>query len=295
MPNPPPPRLLATLADLLGPKGFTADKAVMEPWLTDWRGRYRGAAAAVLSPATAHDVAEIVRLCAADGVPLVPQGGNTSMVGGATPDASGRSLLLSLRRMNRIRSVDPEAGMAVCEAGVILADLHSAAGEVGRRFPLSLGAKGSATVGGLVSTNAGGTQVLRFGTMRGLVQGLEAVLPDASLYEGLAPLRKDNRGYDIRQLLIGAEGTLGVVTAASLRLVPAAAARAAAWVGLASPEQGLRLLRRLERSLGEAVESFEIVPKSALDLVIAHIPGTRAPLGRAHRWNALVEAVGAEA
>jgi hypothetical protein len=168
--------LLEKLAAGLGPKGFTREPSAMSPWLEDWRKRYRGAAAALVSPATTEEVVQIVRLCAAEGVPLVPQGGNTSMVAGAIPDRMGESLLLSLRRMNRIRSVSAVAHSAVCEAGVILSDLHAAAAEAGRRFPLSLGAKGSATVGGLISTNAGGTQVLRFGTMRGLVQGLEAVL-----------------------------------------------------------------------------------------------------------------------
>jgi FAD/FMN-containing dehydrogenase len=177
---------------------------------------------------------------------------------------------------------------------VILSDLHDAAAEARRRFPLSLAAKGSATIGGLVSTNAGGTQVLRFGTMRGLVQGIEAVLPDGSLFEGLSPLRKDNRGYDLRQLLIGSEGTLGIVTAASLKLVPAIGARAVAWVGLATPEQGLQLLRRLEAALGEAVESFEIVPRCSLDLVLEHVAGTRAPLAEPHPWNALIEATAPE-
>jgi FAD/FMN-containing dehydrogenase len=291
MANPPPPALLQALERLLGPKGYTADAGDLDPWLTDWRGRYRGAVAAMLSPASTQETAEIVRLCAEAGVPLVPQGGNTSMVAGATPGPEGDSLLLSLRRMNRIRSLCIETDQAVCEAGVILAGLHAAAAEVGRRFPLSLGAKGSATIGGLVSTNAGGTQVLRFGTMRGLVLGLEAVLPDGAVFEGLTALKKDNRGYDLRQLLIGAEGTLGVVTAATLRLVAAVGARAVAWIGLESPAKALQLLRRLETSTGEAVESFELVPRAALDLVLAHVPGTRAPLTQPHPWNVLVEAV----
>ena len=294
MPRPPSPTLLQSLERLLGPKGFTADPAEMEPWLTDWRGRWQGAAAAMLAPAGAPDVAEAVRLCAAEGVAIVPQGGNSSMVGGATPDAGGASILLSLRRMNRIRSLDPAANVAVCEAGVILAALHEAALAAGRRFPLTLGAKGSATIGGLVSTNAGGTQVLRFGTMRGLVLGLEAVLADGSLFDGLASLRKDNRGYDLKQLLIGAEGTLGVVTAASLKLVPAVAGRAVAWVGVASPAAALALLRHCEAALGDAVEAFELVPASSLDLVLSHVPGTRAPLGEPHPWNVLVESVSAE-
>ncbi len=283
--------LLDRLANLLGPKGFTADAATMAPWLVDWRGRYHGAAAAMLSPASTQKVADAVRLCAAAGAALVPQGGATSMVGGATPDASGDALILSLRRMNRIRALDAEADLATCEAGVVLAALHERAIEAGRRFPLTLGAKGSATIGGLVSTNAGGTQVLRFGNMRRLVLGLEAVLPNGEIYDGLAALKKDNRGYDLGQLLIGAEGTLGIVTAASLRLVPAIGARAVAWIGVATPEAALRLLRHTEATLSEAIESFELIPRSSLDLVLAHVPGARAPLAEAQPWNVLIEAV----
>ncbi len=290
MANRPSSTLLRKLSDLLGPKGYSDDPQTLAPWLTDWRGRYHGSVEAMLSPASTEEVAALVSLCADAGCALVPQGGNSSMVGGATPGGEGDALLLSLRRMNRLRSISPEAGLATCEAGMILSHLHEAAGAVGRRFPLSLGAKGSATVGGLISTNAGGTQVLRFGTMRGLVAGIEAVLPDGSVYNGLRALKKDNRGYDLRQLLIGAEGTLGVVTAASLRLVPAVGARAVAWVGLSSPDRALTLLRLLEERTGEAVESFELVPQSALDLVLAHVPGTRYPLEDAHPWHVLVEA-----
>ncbi|HYI41931.1 MAG TPA: FAD-binding oxidoreductase [Allosphingosinicella sp.] len=290
----PSPALLDSLESLLGPRGFTRDPDSLAPWLSDWRGRYRGQAAALLSPASTAEVRGIVARCAEARVALVPQGGNTSMVGGATPGADGHSLLLSLRRMNAVRSVSGEDNVAVAEAGVILSDLHDKAAAAGRRFPLSLGAKGSATVGGLVSTNAGGTQVLRFGPMRSLVLGLEAVLPDGSLLEGLSALRKDNRGYDLKQLLIGAEGTLGVVTAASLKLVAAAGSRSVAWVGLGSPAAALALLRRLEARLGEAVESFELVPDDALALVLAGIPGTRAPLSGRHRWHVLVESVAPE-
>jgi FAD/FMN-containing dehydrogenase len=282
---------LADLADRLGPRGFTRETKEMEPWLTDWRGRYVGAAAALLSPASVAEVQEIVSRCAEARVALVPQGGNTSMVGGATPDSHGESLLLSTRRLNRIRSVAAEENVLVAESGVILAHVHEAAEQAGRRFPLSLGAKGSATIGGLVSTNAGGTQVLRFGPMRSLVLGLEAVLADGSLYSGLSALRKDNRGYDLKQLLIGAEGTLGVVTAASLRLVPAPGSRAVAWVGIASPADALALLRRLEGRLGESIEGFELVPREVLVSVLAHIPGVRSPLAELHAWNALVEMV----
>ncbi|HWL47130.1 MAG TPA: FAD-binding oxidoreductase, partial [Sphingomonadaceae bacterium] len=224
--NIPDPALLDALARRLGPRGFTTDQSDIAPWLTDWRGRVTGKAAALLSPADADEVADVVRMAAAARVAIVPQGGNSSMVAGATPDRSGGALLLSTRRMRAIRSVSAEDGVAVAEAGVILSDLHDAAEARGLRFPLSLASKGTATIGGLISTNAGGTQVLRFGPMRALVLGVEAVLPDGARFDGLSALRKDNRGYDLRQLLAGAEGTLGVITAASLRLVPAASRRA---------------------------------------------------------------------
>src|SRR5690606_17084837 len=207
--------------------------------------------AAILAPATTAQVAATMALAAELRVPLVPQGGNTSMVGGATPPADGSALILSLRRMNAIRAISAADDLAVCEAGVILSTLHDAAAAVGRRFPLSLGAKGSATIGGLVSTNAGGTQVLRHGTMRALVEGIEAVLPDGSVHRGLDALKKDNRGYDIKQLLIGAEGTIGVVTAASLRLVPAITDRAVGWIGVETPEAALALFRFAERVIGD--------------------------------------------
>src|SRR4051812_27087083 len=282
--------MLRDLAARLGARGFTRDSADMAPWLTDWRGRWPGRAAALASPVGTAEVQAIVARCAAGGIAIVPQGGNSSMVGGATPDEGGSALLLSLRRMKAIRSLSPDDNALVAEAGTILADVHAAAQGIGRRFPLTLGAKGSATVGGLVSTNAGGTQVLRFGPMRSLVLGLEAVLPDGSLFEGLSALRKDNRGYDLKQLLIGAEGTLGVVTAASLRLFSRPGSTAVAWAGLASPQAALALLRRLEESLGEAVESFELVPDEALQLVLRHVEGTRAPLEAAAPWNVLIEA-----
>jgi FAD/FMN-containing dehydrogenase len=291
MPSPPSDTLLRDLETRLGPRGFTRAAEDMAPWLSDWRGRYHGAAAALLSPASTEEVAAIVSRCAAEGVALVPQGGNSSMVGGATPGPDGQALLLSLRRMNRIRSLSAEDNALTAEAGAILANVHEAAATIGRRFPLTLGAKGSATIGGLVSTNAGGTQVLRFGPMRALVLGLEAVLPDGAIVSSLAPLRKDNRGYDLKQLLIGAEGTLGIVTAATLRLVPAIGARAVAWIGLDSPRAALALLRRLEARLGDSVESFELVPANALALVLRHVPGTRAPLETPQPWNLLVEAV----
>ncbi len=286
--------LAAAVARRIGADAVITDPDLIAPWLTDWRGRYHGKSALLLQPRSTADVAAIVQLAGAHRVPLVPQGGNTSMVGGATPDADGTAAILSLRRMNAIRRVDPDAGLAVAEAGVILSDLHDAALAQGRRFPLTLGAKGSATIGGLVSTNAGGTQVLRFGTMRALVLGVEAVLPDGSVHDGLAPLKKDNRGYDLNQLLIGAEGTLGVITAATLRLVPAVAARAVGWVGVESPHVALDLLRLCE-AMSDSIESFEIVPAHSLAAVLEHIPGARAPLAGPHPWHVLIESVASDA
>ncbi len=286
--------LIDDLAPVLGPKGITTDPADIAPWIVDWRRRYQGEASAILSPASTDEAAVIVRAAIRHRVPLVAQGGNSSMVGGATPPPDGSAMLLSLRRMTRMRALDADAGLAVCEAGVVLADLQAAALAQRRRFPLTLGARGSATVGGLVSTNAGGTQVLRWGTMRGLVAGLEAVLPNGEVYDGLAALKKDNRGYDLTQLLIGAEGTLGVVTASTLRLVPAIAQRGVAWIGVADPAAALVLLRRLQRQT-EAVESFELLPAETLAAVLVHVPGARSPLAGRHRWHVLVEAVTGDA
>lgn len=280
---------LDEFARILGPKGLITDPDDIAPWVNDWRGHYHGKTSAILSPASTEEVAACVRLAAEHDIPLVPQGGNTSMVGGATPPADGSALILSLRRMNHIRKIYTAANQAVCEAGVILSTLHDAAEKAGRRFPLSLGAKGSATIGGLISTNAGGTQVLRHGTMRGLVEGIEAVLPDGSIYNGLAPLKKDNRGYDLKQLLIGAEGTLGIVTAATLKLVPEITVGTTAWFGVGSPHEALKLLRTLEARLGPIIEGFEVMAAEPVGYVMAHIPDSRPPLANPAPWNALVE------
>lgn len=283
-------KLVDAVLHRFGARAVTTDPEAIAPWLSDWRGRYHGQAPALLSPGSTEEVAAIVGLASEHGVALVPQGGNSGMVGGATPPSDGSALILSLRRLDQIRSLSPEHNLAVAEAGVILANLRLAAEDSRRRFPLDLGARGSATVGGLVSTNAGGTQVLRFGTMRSLVAGVEAVLPDGSIHNGLAALKKDNRGYDLNQLMIGAEGTLGVITAATLRLVPGMVARAVAWVGVESPQHALELLRAIEARTS-AVESFEILPAHTLALVIDHIPGIRAPLGSDQPWHVLIEAV----
>jgi FAD/FMN-containing dehydrogenase len=287
--NDPRQRLIDEVRGRFGAKAALTDPADIEPWLTDWRGRWHGQSQAVLQPQSTEEVAAIVAVANEYGVPLVPQGGNTSMVGGATPPEDGSALILSLRRMNRIRLIDPAAKRVIAEAGVVLQALHQAVLEQGMRFPLTLGAKGSATIGGLISTNAGGTQVLRFGPMRALVDGIEAVLPDGTIHDGLSGLKKDNRGYSLDQLLVGAEGTLGIVTAARLKLVPAIHSRAVAWLGLSDPQKALDTLRALEGDT-DRIEGFEILPQESLDAVLAHIPGTRAPLDGRHDWHALVEA-----
>lgn len=275
----------------LGPKGFSDDPADLAPWLTDWRGRFTGRAAGLLSPATTAEVSAIVKIAAEHRIALVPQGGNSGMVAGATPDSSGNQFLLSLRRMNAISEFQPESNLIEVQAGVILQNLHDALHSFGRRFPLTLGGKGSATVGGLISTNAGGTQVLRHGTMRALVSGIEAVLPDGSIFNGLTPLKKDNRGYDVKHLLIGAEGTLGIVTRAVLQTAPALLDRCVMWAAVDSPDAAYQLLLHVEPRAKEALEGFEILPQSALDAVLRHIPGTRAPLSAPHPWHVLMEFV----
>ncbi len=282
---------LAEARALLGERGLTTDPDRMDAWLTDWRGRYTGRALALASPASTAEVAALVKLCAAHGVPIVPQGGNSGMAGGATPDESGRAIILSLRRMDAIRSLSAEAGQVVCEAGVILQTLHEAADAAGLRFPLTLGGKGSATIGGLISTNAGGTQVLRHGTMRAQVLGLEAVLASGAVLDLMSPLKKDNRGFDLKQLLIGSEGTLGIVTAACLRLLPAPVGRVTTWVGLGGIIEARTLLRQMERAMGDTLEGFEVVPAHCLQSVLAHQPAARAPLAGDHAWNALIECV----
>ena len=282
---------LSEARNLLGERGITTDADLLEPWLTDWRGRFTGRALALASPGSTAEVAALVKLSGEHGVPMVPQGGNSGMSGGATPDASGSAILLSLRRMDAVRAFDADARQITCEAGLVLQSLHETVEAKGLRFPLTLGGKGSATIGGLISTNAGGTQVLRHGVMRAQVLGLEAVLADGSVFEALTPLKKDNRGFDLKQLLIGSEGTLGIVTAATLRLVPAIADRAVLWAGLPSIHAARDLLLHAQSVAGDALEGFEVIPRRTLATVLEHYPGSRNPLRGQHEWNALVELV----
>jgi FAD/FMN-containing dehydrogenase len=282
---------LAAASALLGPRGVTLDADLMAPWLTDWRGRFTGRALALAAPSSAAEVSALVRLCAKHGVPIVPQGGNSGMCGGATPDETGHAIILSLRRMNAIRAFDMPGRKVVCEAGVVLQTLHETVAAQGLRFPLTLGGKGSATVGGLVSTNAGGTQVLRHGSMRAQVLGLEAVLADGGVFDGLTPLKKDNRGFDLKQLLIGSEGTLGIVTAATLHLLPAVAGRAVLWAGVPTLAGARELLLYFQDAAADALEGFEVMTQRTLDNVVGHLPGARPPLAGAHGWHALIELV----
>lgn len=289
--TPPAQPFLDAAHALLREGALVTDPDVIEPWLTDWRGRYTGRALAMALPANTAELAALVRLCAEHRVAIVPQGGNSGMCGGATPDASGDELIISLRRMTAIRAIDRVQRTVECEAGVILQSLHEAVAAEGLRFALTLGGKGSATVGGLISTNAGGTQVLRHGSMRAQVLGLEAVLPDGAVLNQLVPLKKDNRGFDLKQLLIGSEGTLGIVTAATLRLEPAVAARAVLWAGVGSIAAARKLLLHCEAAAGAALEGFEVMPHACLAAVLDYLPGARAPLAGEHAWHALIELV----
>ncbi|MFO1058019.1 MAG: FAD-binding oxidoreductase [Dongiaceae bacterium] len=275
---PPDPALLDRLREAAGPGGVIDDPDRLAQRLTDWRGTYHGHAAIALQPAGAAEVAAIVRLCAAAGVAIVPQGGNTNMVGSATPPASGEAVLLSLARLDRIRAVDPLDNTMTVEAGCILQAAQQAAAEADRLFPLSLGAEGSCQIGGNLSTNAGGIAVLRYGNARELVLGLEVVLPDGTLWDGLRTLRKDNTGYDLKQLFIGAEGTLGIITAAVLKLFPRPRQRATALAAVAGVPQALALLSRCRAASADAVTSFELMPRAGIELALAHVPGTADPL-----------------
>lgn len=284
-----PADLALRLAQVVGPAAVLTEPADVEPFVADWRGQYRGRAALVVKPGTAQEVAQVVAILAEAGVGIVPQAGNTSLCGASVPDGSGTQVVLSVSRLNRVRAIDLENDTITVEAGCVLADLQRVASENDRFFPLSLAAEGSCQVGGNLSTNAGGTQVLRYGNMREQVLGLEAVLPDGRLWDGLRGLRKDNTGYDLKHLFIGAEGTLGIVTAAVLKLYPKPRAIATALVALPDAKACIALLARLREAAGERLTGFEIMSRLCLDLVLRHIPGSRDPFDAPHGWYALVE------
>lgn len=275
---------------VVGPAHALTDAADTAPFLADWRERYRGAALCVARPADTAEVAALVRLCAERRVPLVPQGGNTGVCGGAIPDASGTALVLCLTRMNRIRALDRHNDAITVDAGCTLAQVQAAAAEADRLFPMSLGSEGTCQIGGAIATNAGGTAVLRYGPMRDLVLGLEAVLPDGTVWDGLRALRKDNTGYALRHLLIGAEGTLGIVTGAVLKLFPRPNSAATALLALPSLDAALEVFGRLRGALGDRVTTAEILSEGQLAAVLAHVPDTRRPLPSQSPWYLLVEA-----
>ncbi len=291
MPDHPSFIALEALKSAVGPDGWSDDPGRLRPKLEEWRGRWRGTTPLLLLPSSTQAVARVVELCAAHRIAVTPQGGNTGLVGGQIPAGE---VLLSLERLRAIREVAPADDVIVAEAGATLASVRDAATAAGRFFPLSLASEGAATIGGLVSTNAGGTAVLRYGTMRDLVLGLEAVLPDGSMFRGLKRLRKDNTGYDLKQLLIGAEGTLGVVTAAALKLFPIQRSRATAMVALASPADAVELLGRAKGASGGGVEAFELMSRAGVALAVRNIDGVRDPLPQPHPWCALIEIASAE-
>ena len=287
--NPIPSSCLLALKELLGAGGFLESAADRAPFEVDFRGIHRGRTPLVALPRSTAQVSELLHFCADRNIAVVPQGGNTSYCGGATPRAGNDEIVLSLRHMNRIRSLDASGDSITAEAGCVLATLQDAATDAGRLLPMSLGSEGSCTLGGIVSTNAGGTAVLRYGMMRELVLGLEVVLADGRVLDQLSGLRKDNSGYDVKQLFIGAEGTLGVVTAACLRLFPRPAGVVTAMVALASPAAALALLGELRQELGACVTTFELIPRIALEFVCRHVPGSRDPFTQAQPWYVLVE------
>jgi FAD/FMN-containing dehydrogenase len=282
-------RLLDALEAALGSSGLLTDPADVAPYLTDWRGAHGGAAPAILRPSTTAEVAVAMKLCHDERVAVVPQGGNTGLCGGAVPDGSGNQLVLSLGRLRTIRGIDTVDDTITVEAGVVLHDVQEAAAAAGRLFPLSLGSEGSCTVGGNLSTNAGGTGVLRYGMMRDLTLGLEVVLPDGRVWDGLRALRKDNTGYNLTQLFVGSEGTLGVITAAVLKLFPATPRHATAWIALSEAAAAVGVLGLLRERAGTALSAFELMSRQALDMVLAHVPATRDPFAATHAWYGLVE------
>jgi FAD/FMN-containing dehydrogenase len=291
MTAPVPADVISRLKSVLGEGGWSVDPDRLAPKLVEWRDRWSGATPLLALPKTTAEVAAVVGICAESGTAVTPQGGNTGLVGGQIPQGE---ILLSLERMRAVREVNTADDVLVAEAGLTLAEAHDVAAEARRRFPLSLASEGSATIGGLVSTNAGGVAVLRYGTMRQLVLGLEAVLPNGEVWNGLKRLRKDNTGYDLKQLFIGAEGTLGVVTAAALKLYPQLVSRAVAIAGVESPAAAVALLGQVQDASGGAVESFELMSRLGIELALRHIPGSREPLESRPPWYVLIEIASGE-
>ncbi len=286
---------LRALSEILGPDGIVTDAADVAPFLADHRGLYQGRALAVILPRSVEQISRVVRLCNERRIGVVPQGGNTGYCGGATPDESGDQIVVALRRLNRIRNVDALNYSLIAEAGCILADVQRAADEVERFFPLSLGSEGTCQIGGNLSTNAGGLSVLRYGMMRDLVLGLEVVLADGRLLSSLSALRKDNTGYDVKSLFLGAEGTLGIITAASVKLFPKLRSSATAFAAIPDVRCAVDLLARLREASGDRVSSFELIPRIGVELTTRHIAGVTDPLQQPHPWYVLCELSSARA
>ncbi|MGH6960524.1 MAG: FAD-binding oxidoreductase, partial [Dongiaceae bacterium] len=287
--------ILDRIKTVVGPKGWTDSPDEMAPHLSDWRKRFVGNAALLVRPASTAEVAAIVRLCAESRVPIVPQGGNTGLCGGATPDRRGHEILLCLSRMNRVRGIDAANYSMTVEAGCILKQVQDAAAAADRLFPLSLAAEGSCQIGGNLSTNAGGIAVLRYGNARELVLGLEVVLPDGQVWDGLRALRKDNTGYDLKQLFIGAEGTLGIITAAVLKLFPKPVERVTGFAAVTDPAAAVALLGRCRAASGDAITSFELLPRLGVELGARYISGATDPLTQPHPYYVLIELTAATA
>ena len=281
--------LIDQLKDIVGPSGWTSDASDLAPHLTEWRDAWHGSTLLMVSPESTAIVAAVVRACAESGTAIVPQGGNTGLCGGAIPDETGTQVLLSLSRMNRVRSVAAQDYSLVAEAGCTLASIQNAADDVDRFFPLSLAAEGSCQIGGNLSTNAGGINVLRYGTARAQALGLEVVLADGTVWNGLRTLRKDTAGYDLKQMFIGAEGTLGIITAASLRLYPAIRNPETVLFAVESPDTAVALLAVLRGELSDQLQAFELIPARAVRYVLHHIPSTIFPLDQESPWFVLLE------
>ena len=281
--------LITAFHTVVGDAGIITNASDMAPYLNDWRGNYTGAALAIVRPTNTDQVAAIVKLCAETNTAVVPQGGNTGLVGGGIPDTSGNAIILSLRRMNRIREIDLTNSAITVDAGCILQTIQEAAAEHGQLFPLSMASEGSCTIGGNLSTNAGGTAVLRYGNTRDLVLGIEAVMPDGRIWHGLKALRKDNTGYDLKHLLMGAEGTLGIITGAVLKLYPAPQRTCTAMVALRNAGDSVRLLKTIRDVLGDRLVGFELMSRVCIDGVVKHFSATVEPFAARHDWQVLIE------
>lgn len=280
------------LKQIVGPAGYLESGADTAPFVRSWRDDWVGCVPLVLRPASTEEVAQIVRICAESGTRIVPQGGNTGLTGASQPHDDMSEVIVSTSRMNKVRAVDTLNDTLTVEAGVVLAEIQRIAADNDRLFPLSLGAEGSCQIGGNLSTNAGGTQVLRYGNTRSLVLGLEVVLPDGRIWNGLRGLRKDNTGYDLKHLFVGGEGTLGIITAAVLRLFPKPTASETAWLAVPSPEASVALLAHMKRRLGEQISGFELMQDTVIDLLVANVPGHDRPLGQRTPWHVLIEVTG---